>query len=248
MSLSRVSAFCLSLAFVSGLVALPAIARPWGFTPQKPVVDEPGRKEWTWNGQRSLSLGVPAVVRYQRSGPARIVITGPQDALNRVVVGEGHIARDDDGWRWSFGSDETLQVTVSGVPLDRVSVGGSGKIFLGRLDQDRMEATIGGSGTITAEGRVDRVELKIGGSGRIDFGQVASKEAEIRIGGSGNIDVAPRDRAEVRIGGSGDVRMAVRPAHLSARAAGSGRVTVPDKDGGQTNVLQHMHGVARVEY
>jgi hypothetical protein len=248
MSLTRLSAFCLSLSLVSAFVLLPAIARSWDFTPLAPVVDQPGHKEWTWNGERSLSLGVPAVVRYQRDGAPRIIITGPQDALNRVRVGEGRIAREDDGWHWGFGGDETLQVTVTGVALDRVSIGGSGKIFLGRLDQERMDASIGGSGTITAEGRVDHVDLKIGGSGRIDFGQVTSKDAQIKIGGSGNINAAPREQANVTIGGSGTVRMGVKPAHMRARVAGSGHILAPDGKGGQADLLQRAHGVAQVEY
>lgn len=248
MSLFRASVFCLSLPVVTMLAVLPGAARPWDFTPLKPVVDEPGRKEWNWNGQHSLSLGVPAVVRYQRSGTPRIVVTGPKEALDRVLVGEGRIVRDDDGWRWGFGGDETLQVTITGVALDRVSIGGSGKIHLGRLDQERMDASIGGSGTITAEGRVEHLDLKIGGSGKIDFGQVTARDAQIKIGGSGNIDVTPREQANVTIGGSGTVRMGVKPAHMRARVAGSGHILVPGKDGGQADILQRMHGVAQVEY
>jgi hypothetical protein len=248
MSPIRVSVFALSVCLAAALAIPFAAARSWDFTPLRPVVDEPGHKEWTWNGEHSLSLGVPAVVRYQRGGTPRIVITGPKEALDRVLVGEGRIARDDDGWRWGFGGDETLQVTVSGVALDRVSIGGSGKIYLGRLDQERMDASIGGSGTITAEGKVEHLDLKIGGSGRIDFGQVAARDAQIKIGGSGNIDVAPREQANVTIGGSGTVRMGVKPAHMRARVAGSGHILVPGKDGGQADVLQRMHGVAQVEY
>jgi hypothetical protein len=248
MSPFRVSVFALSLSLACALAAPFAVARVWDFTPLKPVVDEPGHKEWTWNGEHSLSLGVPAVVRYQRGGTPRIVITGPKEALDRVVVGEGRIARDNDGWHWGFEGDETLQVVITGVALDRVSIGGSGKIYLGRLDQERMGATIGGSGTITAEGKVEHVELKIGGSGRIDFGQVASRDAEIKIGGSGNIAVAPREQANVTIGGSGTVRMGVKPNHMRARVAGSGHVLVPGRNGGEDDILKRTHGVAQVEY
>jgi hypothetical protein len=246
MSLTRVSVLCLSLC---GFPVLGTAASAWplGFTPLAPMVDRPGHKEWAWNGEHSLSLGVPAVVHYRRDGAPRVVITGPEALLRQVRVGEGHIGRDEGwGWGWHFGG-EKLDVTVSGVALDRVSIGGSGTILMGDLDQDRLDADIGGSGTISAEGKVTHVAVNIGGSGKVDFAKVASADARVKIGGSGTIDVAPRQEARVAIAGSGTVRMQVRPAHLHSTVVGSGSILLPGKDGGYSDAVQ-THGMSRVDY
>ncbi len=176
----------------------------------------------------------------------RIVITGPEEALRRVRVGEGHIGREES-WIGSFG-DERLEVIVTGVALDRISIGGSGKVLLGRLDQDRLDLNIGGSGSISGEGRIDRVQVNIGGSGKVDLARAVSTEASIRIGGSGDVDVAPRENASVSIAGSGSVRLAVRPEHLHSKVAGSGRILLPNKDGGYTDAVQMTRGMSRVDY
>lgn len=242
---STVTVFRLSLLFVSFLVG-SAGAGISDFTSRAPAVDSPGHREWDWDGQRRLWIGVPAVVHYQRGGPARIVVTGPEEMLRHLRVGSGHIERDDDGF-WHFGG-EKLEVTVGGVPLDRISLGGSGKLVLGRLDQEALEIDIGGSGSASAEGRVEHLKIHIGGSGRIAFARLASADADVAIAGSGDVAIAPRDDAGVTIAGSGTVRLQTRPAHLHSRVTGSGKILLADKDGGYSDAVPRAHGVTRFDY
>ncbi len=229
------------------LAIAPALAGRWDFKTSAPVLDQPGHKEWTWDGGTSLFIGLPATVHYARSGSPRIVITGSEEALRHVRVGEGHIVTDDD-WSWHWGSDDRLDVTVSGVALDHISLGGSGKLLLGRLDQDHLDIGIGGSGTVSAEGRVDHLKLSIGGSGKAELGKVVSAEAKVAIGGSGKVEIAPRDEASISVAGSGTVRLATRPALLHSSIAGSGQVLIADKDGGYTEEGERHHGMSRLDY
>jgi hypothetical protein len=245
MSLSRVSAFCLSLSFAA-LTGSASVAHSFDFVGDAPAVSSPGHREWAWDGDHHLYLGVPATLHYQRGGPARIVITGPEDQLRRVQVGGGHIERDDD-WNW-HGDDEKLDITVSGVALDHISLGGSGRILLGHLDQDALDLDIGGSGNVAADGRIEHLKVNIGGSGRVAFDKVASADAHVRVAGSGNIALASANELDVVIAGSGQIRLAARPAHLHSTVMGSGRVVVTDKDGVTTDLLTREHGMSRVDY
>ena len=168
MSLSRVTSIALlSLPLLLGAVPQSFAETP-GFIGHAPAVDSPGHKEWTWDGDRSLAVDVPGVLHYQRSGPARIVITGPEELLRNVRVGDGRITSDGDWpWHWgaNWGGNDKLDITVSGIPLDNLAVSGSAKLLLGHLDQDSLNLHISGSGSASAEGRIAHLRLSISGSG-----------------------------------------------------------------------------------
>src|SRR3984957_15613849 len=107
---------------VLALTAASATARDWdGFTPRDPSLKQPGHWEWAWDGSDSLGIGlVGATVHYVPNGPARVVIAGPDEGLERVRVGRGQT-------RWCEESIaiKGLDVTVSGVTLHHVALSGA---------------------------------------------------------------------------------------------------------------------------
>jgi len=202
----------------------PAQARGWDdFTPREPSLKQSGHWEWAWDGSDGLGVSlVGAKVRYVPTLPARIVITGPDEALERVRVGQGQIRWCDD-----CRAIRGLEVIVSGVPLHNVELHGADiDIQLGQLNQDRLNLSISGTGEIDAGGRIDRVEASIAGSGNIQMGGATVQRANVHIAGSGDVTVSPRDEANVSVAGSGRVRMAAMPARLDQSVTGSGGVRV----------------------
>lgn len=211
-------------ALALGLISVGASAREWdGFTPREPVLRQPGHQEWRWDGGDGLGVSVSAVVHYQRGGLARITISGPDEVLEKLRVGQGQIRYCED----CRVARTRLDITVSGIPLRRVSLAGSGgEIQLGRLDQDELNLSIAGSGRIGAEGRIDAVKLSIAGSGEADLEKVAARRADIHIAGSGDVRLTPRDEANIHIAGSGNVRMTAPPARLNQHVTGSGGMRI----------------------
>ena len=209
---------------VLGLLSVGAAARDWdGFTPREPSLRQPGHQEWTWDGSDGLGVSVSGIVHYQRSGPARISISGPDDVLEKLRVGQGQIRFCED----CRVPRVQLDITVSGVPLRRVSLAGSGgDIQLGRLDQDELKLSIAGTGRISAEGRIDDVKLSIAGSGNANLEKVAARRADIHIAGSGDVRLTPRDEANIHVAGSGNVRMTAAPARLNQHITGSGGMRI----------------------
>lgn len=207
------------------VAAFPAVARDRDdFTPRDPSSRQPGRWEWAWDGSDGLGVGIGATVRYVPTGPARIVITGPEESLQQLEVGQGQIR-----WCDTCRGSKKLEVVVSGVRLRSVAVHGSGgDVQLGRLDQDRLNLAISGTGRASAEGRIDRVDLSISGSGDADLGRAAVQRANIHISGSGNAAITPREEANVHVSGSGNVRMAASPPRLRQAVSGSGGVRIAD--------------------
>jgi hypothetical protein len=211
-------------ALTLGLLSVGAVARDWnGFTPREPSLKQPGHQEWTWDGSDGLGVAVSGVVHYQRGGPARISISGPDEILQQVRVGQGQIRYCDD----CRVPRTPLDITVSGVPLRRVSLAGSGgDIQLGRLDQDELKLSIAGTGRVSAEGRIDTVHLSIAGSGNANLEKVAARRANIHIAGSGDVALTPRDEANIHVAGSGNVRMTAPPARLNQHITGSGGMRI----------------------
>lgn len=208
------------------LLSSAAAARDWdGFTPREPSLKQPGHWEWSWDGSDGLGIAVPATVHYQRSGPARIVITGPEDELEQLRVGQGNIRFCRDCW----GGHGHLDITVSGVPLHKVALAGGGEeIQLGRLDQERLGLSIAGSGKVSADGRIDRLEISIGGSGNVRMDDASVQRANINIAGSGNVAVTPSEEAHVNVVGAGNIEMKRRPLRLNQSIRGSGGVRVSE--------------------
>lgn len=214
----------IAFGFLSLALAMPALARSWDdFTPREPSLKQSGHWEWDWDGTDGLGVSVRATVHYIPSGPARIVVNGPNELLEKLRVGQGQIRWCED---CRVGGDR-LDITVSGVTLRNVALhGGGGDVQLGRLDQDRLRLAISGTGKASASGRIDQVDLAISGSGSANLGDTSVRRANIHISGSGDVDLSPRDEANVHVSGSGNIRMKAMPARLNQRVSGSGGVRV----------------------
>lgn len=212
------------------LLALPlcvaaATARDWNFRPVQPAVDQPGHREWAWEGDDGLAVEAPVTVHYSPAGSPRVIATGPAKMVSHMQFGQGRIRVDDD---WHSNGHDKVEVTVTGVTVHKIALAGSGRAELNGLALDNLRLSVAGSGNVKADGRADRVELSIAGSGDVDMDQVAVRDTNIRIAGSGTVRMTPRDVANVSITGSGDVRMRARPASLHQTTTGSGRVSFPE--------------------
>lgn len=208
------------------LLSLPLIgaasARDYwndGFIARDPVVNQPGHREWAWDGNDGLAIEAPVTANYSPAGSPRIVIDGPEELLSHIRVGQGRI-RIEDHFQYSGGG--RLVATISGVTVHKIALAGSGRANLDGLNLDSLDLAVHGSGQVKATGRAERVNLDVAGSGDVDMATVAVRRANIHIAGSGNVDVSPRDEVSLMVAGSGNVRMASRPAKVNQMVTGSG--------------------------
>jgi hypothetical protein len=214
----------MSMALLA-LAATAALGRDWddNFVPRDPAVKQPGHYEWTWDGKDSLGIEAPVNLHYTQAGSPRIVITGPDELLAHVQVGQGRIRTDQD---WHYSGREHLQVTVTGVTVHNIALSGSGQASLEKLDLDHLNLAISGSGMLTGDGHVEHANLSLSGSGNADLSHLSASTANIHISGSGKARLTPHDSANVAVSGSGIVWMSARPAHLNQSISGSGGVRI----------------------
>jgi hypothetical protein len=183
----------------------------------------PGERRLAWDGGDSVELTLPGTVRWRAGEGSELIVRGAPGAVAHVEL---HGNRIMLACRGRAGS---LEVTLPGRPFQRIGIAGSGNLVMENLSQPELALSISGSGSMRAQGNVDRLSVKISGSGNARLGELAAKQATVHISGSGKVEASPKDQADVTISGSGDVKLLTRPADLRSKVSGSGRVSQASK-------------------
>jgi hypothetical protein len=235
------AAACLSGAAVLGWHGIPG-HRHWGWGPWSHnwnihVRDDDGQDVWVgdhrniadgaqttreiaWNGGDRLDVDIGADVTYtQAPGPAKLVISGPSEAVNDVELSGSHLQFADDN-----DSSGLLKVTMTAPGVKSFAINGSGSLAIAGYDQDELDLDVSGSGNVTAKGKARSLKLDISGSGDVDAGSVAADSASADISGSGKASIAPASAADLRISGDGEIDLMSHPAHLTSDVSGSGHI------------------------
>jgi hypothetical protein len=177
-------------------------------------------RELAWTGGDSLELDVPAELTYtQAPGPAKLVITGPRGAVERVEVEGGRIGLERGRLRHG-----RLYITMTAPDVSRFELNGSDRLIIRNYRQDRLTLTLSGDAEVEASGETQTMNLGISGRGEADLGQLRTREANVEISGSGDARIAPTEAADLEISGAGDVTLLTRPARLESDISGSGSI------------------------
>lgn len=174
-----------------------------------------------WDGSDEVSLRIPGRAIYTPGSDDQIHVSGNPGLVAHVRVRDGRVELDCRNWR---GDTEGFTVTLPGREFRKFGIAGSGNLTLNRLNQERLNLSIAGSGSIKADGKLDSADLHIAGSGDINVAQVTAQVVKVHIAGSGNTDIAPSEEADIHIAGSGDVNLRSNPKKLETHIAGSGRI------------------------
>jgi hypothetical protein len=216
----------LALALALTLPAGMALAQE-----MRPTVDRPGHREFNWVGDR-LGVSGSMQVTVRRDGAPRVVVTGPADLVERVILRDGSLGMESSysSWWRNWGPNDRIQVAITGATLNDVSVSGSGSVRLGTLRQSDLEVHISGSGSVYADGQINRLDAHVSGSGNARLDGMRAQDGRFSVSGSGGIVVTAVERVDVSVSGSGNVRISDRPRDFSHSVSGSGRIVA----GGQS--------------
>lgn len=137
-------------------------------------------------------------------GKATVRVTMP--SLNAIVLaGSGTIAADTMA--------DSADVTIAG----------TGRVDVKRIESDTLEATIAGSGTFASAGSVRTLDLNVMGSGSAELEKMQVERADVNVMGSGAGGFASDGTVEANIMGSGEVTVLGR-ASCEVKAMGSGKL------------------------
>jgi hypothetical protein len=184
-----------------------------------------GSREMAWTGGDTLDVDVPADITYtQAPGAGKLTITGPQRALDNLVLEDGHLHLRHGRYR---SADLTIVMTAPAV--SRFNLNGEGRLAIADYKQDKLSIDVSGNTQISAKGETKGLSLSMSGSGQTDLADLKLGDADIDIDGSGEATLAPTGAANINISGSGDVTLLSRPSKLETNVSGSG--SIHQKDG-----------------
>ncbi len=102
-------------------------------------------------------------------------MAGPAELMEHVRVGEGAHRVRIPARAEAYGSK--MEAVIGKCAVHQFVVNGGETQQLGHIDQQAMEVHINGSGTVTGEGTVARLNLVIAGSGNADLGKLSVTDA-----------------------------------------------------------------------
>ena len=189
--------------------AAPALAQFPAPPPKRPVVAR--TRVLPWSGGDRLGVAVDADVQYVPGADNKVVITGPSDLVDDIVVDHGLIRHGEYGswwrwWRWQWGWQRArdVRIVVTAPHLSDVSVSGAGRLDLGHLAQDRLDLGLSGSGYVTASGQIKTLDLSVSGSGGAKFTGLNTTTMSVGLSGSGWVAATgTADTLRLRVSGSG---------------------------------------------
>ena len=152
----------------------------------------------------TLSVGREGDWRQRGIATIRITMPTPSDL---TLAGSGEIQLDRLG---TCGNAD-------------VSIAGSGKSTVARIDADTLEVNVAGSGSLKAAGSAKKLDLSIAGSGDLNLRDLEVGDADVAIAGSGDAVFASNGSVDASIMGSGDVEV-IGNAKCSVSSMGSGDV------------------------
>lgn len=106
-----------------------------------------------------------------------------------------------------------------------ISVSGSGNIHLNGGSYGDMRLRVSGSGNISIKkATANNLDTEISGSGNINCSGLSSQNVTASISGSGNAHVNAEKSVDAKISGSGNVFYSGKPASVTSKTAGSGKL------------------------
>lgn len=177
----------------------------------------PVTRELPWDGSETLTLEVPATVRFiQSAGPGKLVVTGTRRSVDTFSASGGVLS--DSRWR----SGKPVNVVIHAPRITRFSLKGSDSLTIESFDQPELAIETTGRSEVKVSGRAGRVTLQLQGFGWADLSGLTAAEADVTLTGARHALVSARER--VRVTGNGSVVMVVKPAKLELDLGDSGRV------------------------
>ncbi|NDP19623.1 MAG: DUF2807 domain-containing protein [Paludibacter sp.] len=154
---------------------------------------------------RNLVISVSPITTLLVNSKAKIMITMPDSLSSVSNAGSGNVVLNS--------SFKDLELFINT---------GSGDIIASKdLNIKKMNASILGSGNITAKGTAETLTTLISGSGDIDFSNLISNTADCTTTGSGNTYVNVINTLKAKISGSGNIEYEGSPV-ITATTPGSG--------------------------
>lgn len=176
----------------------------------------------------AIEVNADYIVEVTTRGPVGAVATGPQDALDRLVI-EARDGRLVIGQRQFAGDAErraprgAVTIRINAAYLRSATMGGAGSLQVDQMKGTRVTIGLRGPGTFSVGAiATDRLSVAMIGNGTMTLGGTA-KQAQVTVSGAGMFDAGALkvDMLTFDGEGAGDYRLhADKTAKVTARGVG----------------------------
>lgn len=211
-----------------------------------------------WDSSDRAAIALPADTHYQAGVGDQLVVKGDPAIISHIRVRNGVVGLDCRGG--FFGDSGRIDVTLPGKHSFRsFEVMGSGTMNVSGLSQPDVALKVAGSGTITADakvakldmdvtgsgtveakGQTDKLNVDVSGSGKIRAAELQTNDATVDVSGLGNIEVAPQGALNVDLSGAGTIYLKKEPRTIQSDISGAGQIVHPDGESqGSSRHMRH---------
>ena len=217
------SAVCMGAAAAIGGSSLDdGIAGLFDNGPRCPRIDgaTATSRDLDWDGSDKIELVVFSDASYTPGTDGKLHASGDPQVLAHLRIRDGRIDLDCHGWR----DRDQIKLILPGREFREFAIAGRSDLNLDRMNQSSLKAKIAGTGTMTANGRIDDLKIEVAGVGHADFGRVTGRSAKVELAGVGSADIAPTQSARIEIAGPSTVNLHSDPKDLETEIAGPGHL------------------------
>jgi len=163
-------------------------------------------------------------VRVHVGGAQAVLVSGDDNLLPHVTteVHDGTLLIAADR---GFTTKAPMSVAVTVPRLDGTTLEGAGQMTVDGVRGGVFTASLPGTGTLRASGRITRLEARLGGSGELMLGALVARDASAVLSGTGRLHVFATRSLAATVSGTGLILYDGRPASVSTQVTGTGAVT-----------------------
>jgi hypothetical protein len=175
-------------------------------------------REIPWDGSRSLTLGVPAKVRYVQGEPASITARGQHRSVSTLVVDGGHVHDK------LLHTGAMLELEVRAPAISHFELNGGSSLTIEGYDQETLSVSTQGRATVQATGRVRGATVTMQGRSDVNLTRLSMESLDGKVGGTGTLVAGPTRVANLEVRNLASAVLLSRPAELNTRLLDEGRV------------------------
>lgn len=185
-----------------------------------------GTRELAWDGDESLTLNIPAEVTYTQGADAKVVITGPQNWIEKIEVSGGEIGLTHGRYRFRSGdNDGTIRIAVTAPNVHNFELNGAQDLKITGYDKDSLNLEVNGAARVRAAGRTKALTIEMNGASKAELADLAAEDADVELNGASSVVLAPTNSSSIEINGVGQAKLTTRPTTTHQEIHGFGSVS-----------------------
>ena len=143
--------------------------------------------------------------------------------MDRVVT-EVHDGTLVVGSRGTYTATAPMSVDVTVPTLSSVALTGAGSVHVDGLQVEKLTIRVPGSGTVTASGSVERLDVAVDGAADVELGDLVARDVTAALGGTGHLHVHVTRSLDATVSGTGTIAYSGHPGSVSQSVTGTGSI------------------------